>query len=92
MKRIVALIACLGALALGTGIAQASSTSCSYGLCKVSNNTQSRSPSSTGTTTVSAASESSLPFTGLDVGLLLVGGAGLLGAGVVVRRLSGSKS
>jgi hypothetical protein len=88
MKRIVALIACLGALALGTGIAQASSTSCSYGLCKVSNNTQSRTPSST---TV-AASESSLPFTGLDVGLLLVGGAGLLGAGVVVRRLSSSRS
>jgi hypothetical protein len=89
MKKIVALIACLGALAVGTGVAQASSTSCSYGLCQVSNNTLSRSPGSTATT---AASESSLPFTGLDVGLLLAGGAGLLGAGVLVRRLSSDKS
>jgi hypothetical protein len=89
MKRIIALIACLGALALGTSVAQASSTSCSYGLCKVSNNTQSRTPGTTATTSTSA---SSLPFTGLDVGLLLVGGAALFGTGMVVRRLSNSKS
>jgi hypothetical protein len=29
-----------------------------------------------------------LPFTGIDVALLAVGGGGLLGTGLVVRRLS----
>jgi hypothetical protein len=85
MKRIIALIACFGALALGTGIAQASSTSCSYGICNVASQQQSR-------TTATAAASSSLPFTGLDVGLLAVGGAGLLGAGMLVRRLSNTES
>jgi hypothetical protein len=35
-----------------------------------------------------ATSEGTLPFTGLDVALLAAGGGTLLGAGVVVRRLS----
>jgi hypothetical protein len=38
--------------------------------------------------TPTATSESTLPFAGLDVALLAVGGGTLLGAGVVVRRLS----
>ncbi|MGO9754345.1 MAG: hypothetical protein ACLP8S_31295 [Solirubrobacteraceae bacterium] len=40
------------------------------------------------TTTVSTATTSTLPFTGLDVALLLAGGAGLVGTGLVVRRIS----
>jgi hypothetical protein len=39
------------------------------------------------TCTVSAES-STLPFTGLDVALLAVGGGGLLAAGLVVRRMA----
>jgi hypothetical protein len=38
--------------------------------------------------TTASTSEGTLPFTGLDVALLAVGGGGLLGAGLVVRRLS----
>jgi hypothetical protein len=33
-------------------------------------------------------SQGTLPFTGLDVALLAIGGGGLLGAGLVVRRIS----
>ena len=44
--------------------------------------------SATGPTAVSATTQSSLPFTGLDVVLLAAGGGSLLGAGLVVRRLS----
>lgn len=33
-------------------------------------------------------SESSLPFTGLDVGLLLIGGLALVGVGVGLRRFA----
>jgi hypothetical protein len=52
---------------------------------------------SVGTTTEAAetttpvtteSSEGTLPFTGLDVALLVIGGGTLLGAGLVVRRLS----
>ena len=38
--------------------------------------------------TNAATSASTLPFTGLDVVLLVAGGGTLLGAGFVVRRLS----
>jgi hypothetical protein len=40
------------------------------------------------TATTATKGESTLPFTGLDVVLLAVGGGTLLGAGLVVRRLS----
>jgi hypothetical protein len=40
------------------------------------------------TQTTTPTSSSQLPFTGLDVVLLVVGGGTLLGAGFVVRRLS----
>ncbi len=36
----------------------------------------------------SAGQKGQLPFTGLDVGLLVAGGGTLLGAGFVVRRLA----
>ncbi|MBV9801798.1 MAG: hypothetical protein JO130_01345 [Solirubrobacterales bacterium] len=40
------------------------------------------------TTATTANSAGTLPFTGLDVVLLVAGGGTLLGAGFVVRRLS----
>jgi hypothetical protein len=39
-------------------------------------------------TTVQRAAGGTLPFTGLDAALLAVGGGGLLGAGLAVRRVS----
>jgi hypothetical protein len=90
MKRIIALIAGL-ALALPSA-AMAAGSNCGssgsgYGsqTCQVSNNTQSRTPTTATATTVSA---STLPFTGLDVVLLVAGGVTLLGAGLIVRHLS----
>lgn len=82
----------------GYALAQGNSTCQSYNgeTCQaVSNANASRSPSggntgsNAGNSTV-AASASTLPFTGLDVVLLAVGGGTLLGAGLVVRRLSRS--
>jgi hypothetical protein len=40
--------------------------------------------------TTNSASTGSLPFTGLDVALLVAGGVTLLGAGLIVRKLSSS--
>jgi hypothetical protein len=87
MKRIVTLIASL-ALLVGPSAAFAASSTCqSYNaqLCQVASNTASRTTATSPTSTTSAGT---LPFTGLDVGFLVVGGGVLLGAGLVVRRLS----
>jgi hypothetical protein len=84
MKRTAMLIVSL-ALLVGPSAALAQSSTCqSYNaqICNVASNTNSR------TTATSPTSESTLPFTGLDVGLLVAGGGTLLGAGLVVRRLS----
>jgi hypothetical protein len=79
MRRITTLGAILIALLVpATAFAQGSSTCQAYNpqLCSsVSNTTAS---STTG----------SLPFTGVDVVLLVAGGGSLLAAGFVVRRLS----
>jgi hypothetical protein len=85
MKRIVTLIVSLALVTLPSVAFAASSTCQSYSaqLCNVASNTTSR---TTGTTSTSTAS--TLPFTGLDVGLLVAGGGVLLGAGLVVRRFS----
>jgi hypothetical protein len=86
MKRIVILVATVALLALpGAAFASGSSTCQSYNaqLCNVASNTNSRTTATTATNTAST-----LPFTGLDVGLLIVGGGALLGAGLLVRRLS----
>lgn len=85
MKRIATIIIVgLALLVPGTALASGSSTCQSYTgeLCSVSNNNAAQSTPSTST------ASSTLPFTGLDVVLLAVGGGTLLGAGVVVRRLS----
>jgi hypothetical protein len=79
MKRFSALVGVLAVFALmAPSIASASSTCQAY------------SPQLCGsvTTTTSATSSSTLPFTGLDVVLLVAGGGTLLGAGFVVRRMS----
>ncbi len=77
MKRIATLLAALAILVAPSAAVAQSSTCQAYNpqLCS----------------SVSSGEESSsatLPFTGIDVGLLAVGGGGLLGAGLVVRRLS----
>lgn len=79
MKRI-ALMVTLLALAVAPSAAFADSSSCEAYTPQTCN---SITPQSTTTT-----SDGTLPFTGLDVALLAVGGGTLLGAGVVVRRLS----
>jgi len=76
LKRIVAVI--IGLALMAPALAQASSSCTSYNnpaLCAA-------------TTTRTTTSASTLPFTGLDVVLLLVGGATLLGAGLVIRTFS----
>ncbi len=89
MKRISALVGVLGVLALAIpSIAVAASSTCqAYGpqtCSSVSNGNVSNGTAST----TSADSSGTLPFTGLDVVLLVAGGGMLLGAGFVVRRLS----
>ena len=99
MKRLLTLVVtvCLAlpGVALAKGSNGCSSQNQTYGSqdCQVISNNNSRGSGNQNTTAsrgVSSASTSSLPFTGLDVGLLLAGGGTLLGAGLVVRRLSGS--
>lgn len=93
MKRISVLVGVLGVLALATpGAALAASSSTCQGYShqtcgSVGNGNVS---SGTGATTpaTNAASSGTLPFTGLDVVLLVAGGGTLLAAGFVVRRLS----
>ncbi len=90
MKRIVTMIVSLAlfAIAVLPSAAFAANSTCqSYNaqLCNVASNTTSR---TTGTSPTSTSTASTLPFTGLDVGLLVAGGGALLGAGLVVRRFS----
>ena len=79
MKRITALVGALVALALlvPTGAMASSSTCQAY-------NQQNCTP----VTTTATTSSGTLPFTGLDVALLVAGGGTLLAAGFVVRKLS----
>jgi hypothetical protein len=80
MKRISALVGVLFTLALiGPTAAMASSSTCQ------AYNQQTCVPV---TTTATTSSAGQLPFTGLDVVLLVAGGGTLLAAGFVVRRLS----
>jgi hypothetical protein len=83
MKKIVGLIVGLALMVPSVALAAGSSTCQSYNpqLCSVSPTTAAR-------TTATTSSASTLPFTGLDVVLLAAGGGALLGAGLLVRRLS----
>jgi hypothetical protein len=80
----------------GAAVASANSTKCSYSkLCQVHNVSASKSPSgSQSNTSPVAASQTttgSLPFTGLDLAALAVGGVVLLGAGLMLRRVSATE-
>ncbi len=83
MKRIVALILGVALMVPSLAFAQGGSTCQSYNpqLCSVTGNT------TQGTTSASATT---LPFTGLNVVLLVAGGCALLGTGLVIRRVSRS--
>jgi len=74
MKRIATFVVAF-ALVLAPASAMASSSTCQ------AYNPQSCIPAT-------HPSDGQLPFTGLDVVLLVVGGGALLGAGFVVRRVS----
>jgi hypothetical protein len=86
MKRIVTVMVTVMAMAIlpGSALALSSSTCQTYHpqTCKVVSTT------TTGTTATGSVLAGTLPFTGLDVALLLAGGALLLGTGLVVRRFS----
>jgi hypothetical protein len=77
MKRFCVLVGVLGILAMMAPSLAAASSTC-----------QGYSPQLCGSVTTSTTSSSTLPFTGLDVVLLVAGGGTLLAAGFVVRRLS----
>jgi hypothetical protein len=76
MKRIVTLAVALALMVPGTAFAQSSSTCQAY------------SPQTCISVTTHQTTSGTLPFTGLDVALLALGGGTLLGAGFVVRRVS----
>ena len=78
MKRISALVGVLAVLALALSAPAAMAAGSSS--CQAYNNCV--------PTTVTTTSSGTLPFTGLDVVLLVAGGGTLLAAGFVVRRLS----
>lgn len=92
MKRIATLIVGLALLLPSAALANSSTCQAySQKSCSVSGTSGSRTPPSTGSGSADSASTtaaSTLPFTGLDVGLLVGGGVVLLGTGLVVRRLS----
>jgi hypothetical protein len=83
MKPIAALVLVIALIVPATALAAGSSTCQGYKrqTCNVVSTTQSGGPTG-------ATHSDSLPFTGLDVVLLLLGGATLLGTGLVVRVLT----
>jgi len=83
MKRTLALVIGVVALMLpGAAFAANSATCQAYNPQTCSTNANSTVQATT------ASTAATLPFTGLNVGLLVLGGGTLLGAGLVVRRLS----
>jgi hypothetical protein len=88
MKRFSALVGILAVLALvAPGMALASSTCQGYG-SKACDSVSSGTAGTGNGSTTATTSSGSLPFTGLDIVLLVVGGGALLTGGFVVRRLS----
>jgi len=85
MKRIATVVAAFALAVPGTAAAASSSTCQAYNpqLCAVT-----PASASTGTGSPTGSGSGTLPFTGVNVALLAVGGGGLLGAGLCVRRLS----
>jgi hypothetical protein len=87
MKRVATMVVGIALIVPSAAFAQSSSTCQAYNeqLCSVS---ATSSTTSTAAQKGESSSSGTLPFTGLDVALLAVGGGTLLGAGLVVRRLS----
>ena len=81
MRRIATFAATLALLAMAPAVSQASSTCQAYNpqTCKIISSNQ---------TTATDASVGTLPFTGLDAILLVVGGGTMVGIGLAVRRLA----
>ena len=92
MKRIATLAAGIALMLPASAMAAPSSTCQAYNpqICQTTASCSSSGGSSnnTGTTASSNEAGGGLPFTGLDVALIAVGGGTLVGAGVAVRRLS----
>ena len=82
MKRIATLVVAIALMAIPASALGSSSTCMAYnpetGTSQPSNSSNCEPGTNTG----------QLPFTGLDVVLLVVGGGALLGAGFVIRRVS----
>jgi hypothetical protein len=83
MKPIAAIVLTIALLVPATALASGSSTCQAYSkqTCSVVPTTQTTGPTG-------ATHSDSLPFTGLDVALLLIGGGTLIGTGLVVRALT----
>jgi hypothetical protein len=90
MKRISALVGVVLALSMPTAAFASSSSTCqgySPQTCSPVGSGSAGTGTGNGSTTATTSS-GTLPFTGLDVVLLVAGGGALLSAGFVVRRLS----
>lgn len=86
MKKLIALMIGIAMIAPGAALAKSSPTCQSYTpqLCDSVSNVSAQQTATANNHT----SKSTLPFTGLDVALLVAGGGILLAGGLVVRRLS----
>lgn len=86
MKRIAMVAATLSLMTAAPAVASTSPTCGGYNpdCSSLAANTM----HSKTTTTTTTAAAGTLPFTGLDVGLLLAGGGMLAGLGLVIRRVS----
>ncbi len=95
MKRVATIVTGAALLVPGSALAASGSSTCqSYSpqACVAAGSAGSGNTGPGSTSPVTSTAAGTLPFTGLDVGLLLVGGGTLLGAGFVVRRLSENPS
>lgn len=88
MKRIVAIVTASIALLVLPSFALANSSSISQGYGSQADQTLNLTKSRDSTAAAGTAASGTLPFTGIDDGLLVTGGMVLLGAGLVVRRLT----
>jgi hypothetical protein len=90
MKGIVILAAGVALMMPAMALAQGSPTCQAYNpqLCSVNSNKVTATPTTSAAGTTATTAASTLPFTGLNIGLLVLGGGALLGAGFVMRRFS----
>lgn len=92
MKPLALLLLLVGALMLpATAFAQGDGYSNVGGVSQGGGDIGPAAGGSAPTTAVRSADSGSLPFTGLELGLMLAGGALLVGAGVTLRRVSGTQ-